>query len=272
MEDTSIWEVVGKIAVAITVLTGGVYLYQYFFGDPEPELVVRVDQQSYSYTPNLMSDINGFYERLDRNAVGTSITDEWLSEYDISRRDAERVEGAVLRRLRGEWPDDLPGYRYPRSGKTYSVFYRIRIDNESDYEANAVVLNLPISGIFVITQNEKTTPVADFSREIEIDRIRNDSPVTLRIWSTSNVSRFDQDEVTVSHTTGVGGVVFGKTTYGTWDALDTYLNLSGILLFLWFVLSVFFLIAFVSYFVNQVILSHSTKGEEGEADSTDGNS
>ena len=262
MENDSIWEVIGKIAVAVTVLTGGIYLYQYFFNDSEPDLVARVDQSSYRYTPNLVSGISEFHDKLDWDVVGDNINDEWLSENEISRSDAETVESAVLRRLRNEWPDDLPGYGYQFKGEIYSVFYRIRLDNRSTYEANDVVLNLPISGIVVIDQNEKTIPVATFSSEIEIDRIRNDSPVTLTIWSKESVNRFDEDDVTLSHTTGVGKVVFGKDTYGTWDALDTYLNISGILLAIWFTVSLVFLIGIIVFFINLISSSFSKNNEE----------
>ena len=96
----------------------------------------------------------------------------------------------------------------------YDGFVYITIENKGVKTSENMVFDLPLSGVALITNQDGSQQVIEFSKKIELENLRSKNTINIAIWTTSRVSLFNTEGFKLTHKNGVEEVSFGETVYG----------------------------------------------------------
>jgi hypothetical protein len=198
------WALVGKsltvVAIVIGAVSGVVIVYDWVTKDAH--LDVRVFAASYKYPPEMPStDPNSGAQAAESNAGGNKSVSAAKADLSIFDR--------------------------------YQGFIEFDLHNSGGAQARDVAIDLPYAGIAEILSTGSASRPLRFANSIPLGAIAPTDSVTVYAWTSREPGEYEEKEIRVTHSTGVGSIVFLHESDGFWRTLGR--GLLGIAEFIGFI-------------------------------------
>jgi hypothetical protein len=205
---STFWEAIGKVSVVLAIIATCIKIYTYFYPNKE-NIEVSGLYSSYATSPDYIDILKKL------NEIKSSY---WLSSFlsDKAKSLNLSLDESSITKIADEFESffkGVVGQEYD-SANRYSSFVYLNVENTGTKEANNIILDLPCSGIALITYNDDTQKTVRFKKKIELGSSRPNNNIAIAIWSESGLGEYNESNFTLSYSNGIAKVNFGKTVYG----------------------------------------------------------
>jgi len=258
------WAAFGKFSVILVALATIITIYKALFPS-NVELAITGQYNTFGLPPDIEQDIGILGKMTSRyflkGILSESVEDEEVELRshisDIATRFADSLQTAI-----GDNFSSLYGFSFP----SYRSYVYLLIKNEGDKKASDIVLDLPISGVALITEHDENQRTVEFKKSLKLNDLRPKSEMHVAIWSDErSINRYQEPDFKLTHKDGVEGISFGYSVFGFKKWLAWSLDTFGIL-FLCFCIA---LVGWLIYFVVAAISESQKPGSEKENDQTE---
>jgi hypothetical protein len=202
------WVIIGKFSTVVLLL-GGLFKLYSEVRPSGPEVVARVSYASFDISPDLIQAFQSFraanslgeIAKVVRPPLQAKHADDPLFEMEVAR--------AIMEHLDGAWPEQFK-FRID----LYKSLITVSLSNNGNRIAEAVVLDLPASGVGLYTMEDGKRKMITVERAVAIGSIRPGNSVSVALWSTLPFDSTDAVGVRVTHSVGIGSVSFPTVAYG----------------------------------------------------------
>jgi len=203
------WAVFGKISLVVTVVGGIIGIYLVVFPNG-PNLVAKCDYNSYALPPDLIKTIRNVQQSESSFAIAKemeSIWNETNKPEESLKTDA--VANHLEAFLEANWPE-----KFRFSANPYQSFWYITIQNSGNRIANDVVLDVPLTGVALVTGRDEAQKVQVITNTIPLGPIRPGDSISLAIWASDKSTWVESSDFRLTHASGIGSVSFPSSFYG----------------------------------------------------------
>jgi len=220
-ENSKIWSTIGKLTSIFTLiaLVSG-FFYWLIKPKDHPNLETTIYKYDYYYPADMEDKISKYRGLLDTDNLEKKLNafiekDKKLENYDIYK-----LSSSLNSYLEDIWPWESV-YNIP----AYKSFCTMVIENKSLKQADNVVIDLPFTdGIAQIFSEDKNKVTITFDKSIKLGEIRPLKYMVVRLWTNYEVSDSREDEIKVTHQSGISDIIFAQETVGMFDAFKKYLG------------------------------------------------
>jgi len=201
------WAAFGKLSAVLTAC--GTIVGIYLAINPSgPELLAKCDFNSYALPPDLIKTIDDVHQSESLDAIqremaaleGEKNKPMGMSKFELARR--------LNVYLEAKWPKK---FRY--SSNPYRGFWYISIQNTGNRIANDVVLDIPLTGVALVTGRDQAQEIQTITKTLRLGSLRPGDSITVALWSEEGTS-FYSSGFRLTHAGGVGSVSFPSSFYG----------------------------------------------------------
>lgn len=133
----------------------------------------------------------------------------------------------------------------------------IHIYNNSKIEISSIKLNYPDSGIFIISNENISTPFNHFNGNIDVGTIRPSNSINITIWSFTQLMEFDERNIKLTHPNGLIKIHYAKQLSGNIVWLSN--NIYMIKVFIFLILFIIIISFIINYIINKTIIIDKIK-------------
>lgn len=243
----------GKISAILVTLTAVITIVSYFFPQAE-DLEVRGSFHTFALPPNLSKMLKDLKVGQSYQAIRDHlIEDHSKIKFNLKKEEIIALSELIEDSFKSIWVDD---FKY--QVQKYRGLIVLDIKNTGSKTAGKIILDLPVSGIALITRQDDSQKTIKFNKKIELEDIRPKNRTQIAIWSENKAGIYDEDEFYLTHANGVGEFSFGKTVYG----FSRFFDEKSVLFFLIF--GIFFIFGIISLLPSPSTNNVSSKGASGK--------
>lgn len=198
-QESSFWTMFGKISAVITTIAALVGIWV-VFNQASEDLELYVSSGSYNLSPNLRKAISSNQEVFSnlelKEHIKKNVPEEiYQHEFDLI--------GVIQNLHKTSW-GEINRYNYDK----YRGLNYLRLTNTGNKTASDIEILFPVSGIATIIYPDDSTDTMSFRRIIKINDLRASSEISIAVWSEAEVSKYNYEDIKVTHTNGIGEVTW----------------------------------------------------------------
>lgn len=207
------WSIIGKISVLLGLVVAIFSIYNYVFSNDDPELIVYAYPEEFRYPPNLDEAIKESKEVISYSKINSRIA-KILKEKEFKNLSSHDLANDLSDFARELWPDILWDGAPEYYGYTSFV-----IKNIGRSHAESVVFELPLYGLATVSAKDRDLQVIEFSKILNLGSIRGESDLLVRVWSKDTLSKYQYDELNVTHKKGIAEIKIANHIFDVFEAL-----------------------------------------------------
>ena len=195
--ESSFWAIFGKVSAVITTL-GTLIGIWVVFSQVSEDLELFVESYPYSISPDMKVAIDENFDAFSYVKLNDLLKKD--TPVDIHKNEFN-ILNFIQEIHKNSW-GNINKYSLDKFNG-YSSLY---LTNEGEKTATDIEINFPHKGLVLIKYPDATQVIEEFSRVIKLNDLRAHSNISLLIWSKSNLSSYEYDDIKLTHKNGVGKV------------------------------------------------------------------
>ncbi len=242
---SKVWTVIGKFAVVVTILAGGIAVWTFFFQEKPsaakvsatgyyfdfqlpPDLLEQVEvlrklqdasnadrflkfhkSDNYDrFVSDLSEVVDRYVDTVESNkTTGFDAFRKYVTKQTQPSENLSNAFNATVSSLLTDYVSSAWSEQFRFSVPAYRGYLKIQVENSGNKEANNVELILPYDGISLTEAAGAPPQPSRVNGRVVLGRILPQHLVTVRLWTTYSVPhRWDLEKWHLSYTEGIGTV------------------------------------------------------------------
>ena len=211
-----------NVAVVVGLILSGITLYNWGSQFFSHDVVARLEPGAFAIPPQLES----FYNKLASDLRNDSFAKRVLSDPSFKSayflKDlSEDQKDSIVQRVASLLPNDT-SITIPYDFRGLEAYWSGNVTNSSKTTVTNVQLYIRSAKFVLVKRDDNSTAPQSVENLITIGDLRPAETVQLSIWCRLGFSYWSNDDVRLTHSSGVGKVVIPRTVTGLAALIDKY--------------------------------------------------
>lgn len=195
------WETFGKVSAVVAFAATVIGIWGVLF-PKSAEIEVHGYHESFALPPDLSEMMKATSVNFRKYGLDDALSEQLeKSQVVLDSASLLAVRDAVSAIFEKSWNG-----KFSNQIQRYDGFVYLTATNQGESTAKDIVLDLPLSGVALLTSQNEAQNIVDFKKSIKLGELRPKNSISIAIWAEDYRSYIEDHDFSVSFDSGVGSV------------------------------------------------------------------